>query len=494
VKLRFCRRWKYGYLFALLLTVLAAGCGGDLSSGDRVLVAKFLYDTGLKEPRRFDVVVFRFPERPIENGTPKNYIKRLLGLPGELLALFFGNIYRYNAEEYGPVGHPLPNVDPKNLWRSKESAKSFPDGDQFGMIENHARDRKLFEAGKFTILRKSPATLLAMRRIVYDNDHQPKDKANDPDFTRWLPKGGSDWKVIDQTGLACGGKIPEGKDPGFDWIHYRHIPRNSRDAKRQLITDFLGYNAITKRPPLPPGDKTPPPEPKPYDPNDHNWVGDLILECELTVKEARGEFCMELSEGQDRFQACWDLATGECTLYRLAGGQRKKLGSKKTRVSAPGTYEVRFANVDDRLTVWVGRDLPFEEGVTYGRPRDQHGPSENDLEPASLGSKGAAVEVRHLRLWRDVYYTLEADKSVDERPLDERGNVPSVDFTNPETWKPLRGLNFKTIYVQPRHYFCMGDNSAASSDSRQWGLVPERLMLGRALLVYFPFNRAGVIE
>jgi signal peptidase I len=46
----------------------------------------------------------------------------------------------------------------------------------------------------------------------------------------------------------------------------------------------------------------------------------------------------------------------------------------------------------------------------------------------------------------------------------------------------------------------MGDNSAESSDSRYWGLVPERLMLGRALVVYFPFwplgsvNRAGTIR
>ena len=35
---------------------------------------------------------------------------------------------------------------------------------------------------------------------------------------------------------------------------------------------------------------------------------------------------------------------------------------------------------------------------------------------------------------------------------------------------------------------------AESSDGREWGLVPERLMLGRALVVYFPFNRAGTIK
>jgi signal peptidase I len=51
----------------------------------------------------------------------------------------------------------------------------------------------------------------------------------------------------------------------------------------------------------------------------------------------------------------------------------------------------------------------------------------------------------------------------------------------------------------------MGDNSPHSSDGRCWGLVPERLMLGRALVVYYPFwapvwpfsspvNRVGAIH
>jgi len=51
-----------------------------------------------------------------------------------------------------------------------------------------------------------------------------------------------------------------------------------------------------------------------------------------------------------------------------------------------------------------------------------------------------------------------------------------------------------TLYVQPNHYLCLGDNSPESSDSRVWGLVPNRLLLGRALLVYYPFGRAGRIR
>ncbi|MEP7016061.1 MAG: signal peptidase I [Verrucomicrobiota bacterium] len=38
-------------------------------------------------------------------------------------------------------------------------------------------------------------------------------------------------------------------------------------------------------------------------------------------------------------------------------------------------------------------------------------------------------------------------------------------------------------------YFALGDNSYNSLDSRYWGAVPEENLVGRGLLVYWPFNR-----
>ncbi|MEO0447491.1 MAG: signal peptidase I, partial [Verrucomicrobiota bacterium] len=44
-------------------------------------------------------------------------------------------------------------------------------------------------------------------------------------------------------------------------------------------------------------------------------------------------------------------------------------------------------------------------------------------------------------------------------------------------------------------YVALGDNSYNSLDSRSWGFVPENNLVGRALLVYWPFNRHfGVIR
>ena len=36
--------------------------------------------------------------------------------------------------------------------------------------------------------------------------------------------------------------------------------------------------------------------------------------------------------------------------------------------------------------------------------------------------------------------------------------------------------------------------TAPQSDSRKWGLVPERLMLGKAVFIFFPIPRIGFIK
>jgi len=45
----------------------------------------------------------------------------------------------------------------------------------------------------------------------------------------------------------------------------------------------------------------------------------------------------------------------------------------------------------------------------------------------------------------------------------------------------------KTFQVPEHGYFAMGDNSYNSFDSRYWGKVPEKNLVGRGLFVYWPF-------
>lgn len=476
-------------VFVLMLLTLLAGCGPG--SGDRVLVSKFQYDSGIGDPERFDVVVFRFPDRPIKDQVPTNYIKRLMGLAGETIAFFFGNLFVCRGLEYPEDLEQIPDRD---LWK-------HPRRDQADAL-------KLFRESKFDVIRKPPAVMMALRRLVYDNDHPAKDLEGvlPP---RWAPANEqSQWQPLEgQYAFRAEGS---GEQP--DWLRYRHIlrPRDwpaevdpndpaygqrvqkiaQRKHEPQLILDFSGYNSYKVM-----GE----PREQPM-----NWVGDLMLECEVAVEKSEGEFWLELSQGVDRFQARWDLKSGRCVLIRKNEAGEKELEAADTNLSAPGTYALRFANFDNRLTVWIGRALPFGDGVNYEHawrfdPNKSSfigtGPTDNDLQPASVASKGAAVQVQHLKLWRDTYYTLpdKAGQSDAFLPGEAYENSPQF-WGTPHKWDPLRELGVNTMYVQPGHYLCLGDNSPESSDSRAWGLVPDRLLLGRALAVYYPLSRAGLIR
>jgi signal peptidase I len=515
------------------------------NTGDRVLVGKFLYDLPWNSPdkHRLNVVVFKYPVEPQKKYTPMNYIKRLIGLPGETIAIYYGKLYVLPPE--AGLRFDDSGVPPLERWRYENMHVSDP----------QAIDR--FKRGEFHILRKPPEVLLAQRRIVYDADHP----VQVPDFlkalvpARWSAADGSGW--VSPPDRPTVFEARPGGAGAVSWLRYRNVTfwktyctllvRNSpplrqwarerflhdqdrpdivgdpseadlvaalehhylelqtgdkndslREAerdlvsangkrwaessefRRELITDFMGYNSF--EPP-----SGPPPVP--------HWVGDLTVECDVKVDKPEGRFVLELSRGTDRFRAAFDLASGDCTLRRVkdyikdeapADDAGEVLATKPTDLKKPGTYHVRFANVDQRLLVWVDRSLPFgAEGQAYDPPHEP-GPYPNDLQPASVGVRGAAVSVSKLQLWRDTYYT----------KMGRNGDVypQGVDYSDPHQWDALRGgtdMDPMTLYVQPGHYLCLGDNSPHSSDGRAWGLVPERLMLGRALVVYYPFWPLG---
>jgi signal peptidase I len=51
----------------------------------------------------------------------------------------------------------------------------------------------------------------------------------------------------------------------------------------------------------------------------------------------------------------------------------------------------------------------------------------------------------------------------------------------------------KPIVIPPDSYFMMGDNRGASDDSRFWGPVPRKWIIGKAFATYWPPDRVGIL-
>jgi signal peptidase I len=322
------------------------------------------------------------------------------------------------------------------------------------------------------IARKPAEKLRAMLQCVHDSRHvAPRLLA-----AGW-PLCWADWSAPGEA-AGCGWKTA---DEGRTWtaacgagrtarLRYRRLVPMAEDwaaveagqslagrVRATLVNDFQPYNAIATA---------------------SHPVGDLAVELRLESRKSGGTVALDLVEDGRRHKCLLDLGAGTA---RLESPALAATATASTPVRGSGRWDVLFANVDDELSLFVnGRRIAFEGPTTWaaemggaprGEPRHDPTPGDdapNDLAPVGVAVSDADVTVAGLRVLRDIFYITAVDVARNGQIIEE----PVLHF-------PLG----------PDQFLVLGDNSAASKDSRLWlegHHVDRSLLIGRALVIFWP--------
>tara|TARA_B100000678_G_scaffold233961_1_gene203097 strand:+ start:1862 stop:2656 length:795 start_codon:yes stop_codon:yes gene_type:complete len=100
-----------------------------------------------------------------------------------------------------------------------------------------------------------------------------------------------------------------------------------------------------------------------------------------------------------------------------------------------------------------------------------------------------------------LYYPVDPDKSFVKRVIAEEGDTVRIDnghvFVNEvpvrDEYVPLNFRSYENYgrqIVPAGYYFVMGDHRNNSSDSRHWGMVPKKYIIGKVQLRWWPIPTA----
>ena len=409
-------------------------------TGDRVLVLKPMYFLSRYKPfswlapNRWDVVVFLYP-----GAGQDNYIKRLTGLPGEAIEIIDGDIYIN-----GRIARKPPKVQ-EQLWMP-----------------------------------------------LFDNDHQRRRQLED--WPLWLYTD----RLVAQ--------FQKGQ---------RVLPLRARGTRKTLtyrgpLDNSLAYNALRRSV------------------NRRNKVSDLRLSFDLIPRDLghAGQVDAVLSKHGHYFRLRLDLSEPNSPQVELQSGyaaqetassiqwrtvrdeQAQELCRQLPPTALGKSLHLTLQNVDYRVSVWIdGREILATTDSTYypsRRSRPQVSAGTNGMPaPAArpyvaVTAEDCEVDILHLKLDRDVYYTSPLAISVPRRDQIEDPTAAKLNGT------PARGVGVE-FRIPPRRgnpnpaYFMLGDNSSDSQASRLWwgqhpaldetyvrGTVPRSHMIGQAFFVYWP--------
>ncbi len=402
------------------------------------------------------------------------------------------------------------------------------------------------------------------------------DKADDTFDNGWkIESQAESWKATFSNDEAKSGTA---------WLRYHHrvlsgiqwdaiektgkLPGPIARYSSKLITDFVAYNAATIKPrdkvydgrgrirenyrdnwssafpqaggfTVSYGDES-----SKFEHDGRHWTGDLATEFEIKIGKAENEakLTLDLVEAGVHYLCEVNLQDGKAVFTAVEGDQTLSVfeaqdgtatsATASTKIRADRSYRIKYANVDDSLTLWVDGSVvslspsnrvvsDVEVAMSNHRPKST-AQDPLDAAPIGIGIQGAALTVNRARVWRDIYYiaagagqnivddpelTFHIGKSLNAGIVSEylqrvypgiRNDILAgriayqrdLLYSSPQLWKdaPVFGMRHKIEYVLGNdEYFPMGDNSAASADARGWAQpLPRSLLIGRAVSVFWP--------
>ncbi len=420
--------------------------------GDRIFVMKYLYS--VYEPQRFDVVVFKNPTDPTQN-----YIKRLIGLPGEQVALVDGDVFTRIPAGPDEPGNPWllsgwtvarkPERAQRAMWQDVFTSELAPQGAGSVSLPWRAgpgSDPAAWEIGTRTSYRYTGAgeTTLAWDGLVRPiEDYYPYNELSvSADRPRY---------PVSDIRISLGVR-PERADLGVSAI--------IASRGHEFRADVAG-TSVTLRMKRYGGPKRDPNSPSMVDNPPGEWV-------EL----AKGTLAAPLAPGLVTNLDFWH-ADQHLTLfvndvevasagYTWSPAERIAFATETT---AQGAVEQGSASL-----IATSYSIPEVRWEFTGGPFDLY----------------------RVALQRDIFY--RPDVYVSPNPPQPRHS---------QSGRPARATHpSNTPVLTSTQYFMCGDNSPSSSDGRLWdkpspwvaaetdddaiGVVHRDLIIGKAFWVYFP--------
>ncbi|MCH7592359.1 MAG: hypothetical protein IH989_06235 [Planctomycetes bacterium] len=421
--------------------------------GDRILVLKWPLHIGgrLLDPARWDVTVFKDPS----DGTT-NFIKRLVGLPNEVLMIRDGDVYAVPLDELS-VGVRT------ELERIRHQKFQLRTRLRFGVLDRPSVEVLAELDEKMRVQRKTPAAQKALWYPVYHHDYPPS--TLDAGQPYWASGKGqaSGWDTSGRTLVFARTQVDE------DFIELR-----GKD-----IRATCAYNIHSRQ--------TSPP------------VSDLRIRLVFTPKDDDATLLVRLDKLDRTFWATVQ-ADGLVTLVEsrdVPSDASRVLATKQLPPFVAGrSVRISFENVDYRLALRVGGEEVLASSDDPTSPawyapdlrafRANRRQRSTSRPPRLYGWQGA-FEIAHLAVDRDEYYY--HDPAFRALPMSW---APRMGWASPANPIVLRGHEF----------FMLGDNTTASKDSRLWdvvgkhfqargedfqlGTVPRDQLIGKAFFVYWP--------